>query len=302
MASPSPNRQELIEEAAAIFLRIREAPGDPDALARKQAFLARGPEARSAYDVVTRAWSASSPPQRRRTPKRLAAAAVAATAAVFVGVFLYPEAALRWGADHATGKRPETVELSSGDVAYLDAGSALAERIDDRRRRVELLAGTAFFEVASDSRPFEVTAGAITARALGTAFEVSEGVKGVAVSVAEGRVQVETEGASWRVSAGERLRSVGGNVTVVPVRPRDVASWRRDRLAVDGAQLREVTQLLDRRVAGRIVFLDEGLGDTRIVGSYDLSDPMSALRSAAAPADATVIDGSPLLILITPKD
>ena len=75
---------------------------------------------------------------------------------------------------------------------------------------------------------------------------------------------------------------------------------RRDRLAVDGAQLREVTQLLDRRVAGRIVFLDEALGDTRIVGSYDLSDPMSALRSAAA--DATVIDGSPLLILITPKD
>src|SRR3546814_17782156 len=62
-------------------------------------------------------------------------------------------------------------------------------------RRVDLVAGRAFFRVAPDpSRPFIVNAGGKSVRAIGTAFEVSFEHGNMVVTLAEGKVRVEETG------------------------------------------------------------------------------------------------------------
>lgn len=63
----------------------------------------------------------------------------------------------------------------------------------------------AFFYVETDSGSFEVTVGDMTARAMGTAFEVADLDDLTVVAVREGRVEVRAGGEVWMLHADERL-------------------------------------------------------------------------------------------------
>ncbi|MBW2366618.1 MAG: FecR domain-containing protein [Deltaproteobacteria bacterium] len=83
--------------------------------------------------------------------------------------------------------------LADGSTVNLDAETELTVRMTETDRQIDLETGRAFFSVAHDpARPFVVTAGQVSVRALGTAFKVSkEKTEEIIVSVVSGRVQVD---------------------------------------------------------------------------------------------------------------
>ncbi|MEM7508370.1 MAG: FecR domain-containing protein [Pseudomonadota bacterium] len=281
------DKRQLIDDAADIFIRLRDAPEDADLLRARDAFLARGEEERAAWDRLARIWGTRPQKRRRRTPLLPLLFIVAGgLAAMLYG----QDARLNFLADAQTGATPAQVALASGDIAHLDAGSALVDDTADDKREVTLLAGTAFFEVeASADRRFTVTAGALTASALGTAFEVSRLGETVHVAVSEGRVAVLAAGRNFQLQGGDRLQwQEGESASLSEFKPSTIAPWRRNRLLADGLTVAQVAAIIDRRLAGRVFVIGGDGADMRVSGNFDLSKPLSALRALAAVYDARV--------------
>src|SRR5690606_37958963 len=71
---------------------------------------------------------------------------------------------------HATGiGEQRSLALADGSRIELNARSRIKIRYTDQQRRVELLEGQAFFDIASDkNRPFIVDTGGSSIRAVGT--------------------------------------------------------------------------------------------------------------------------------------
>ncbi|WP_421710066.1 FecR family protein [Algihabitans sp.] len=295
------DEERLREQAVDLFLQVEERPDDPEVRRARDAFLARGARERRAYASVARSWSAARPQRTRR--RQGAAIALAALAAVLV-LIVGPDA-LRWyRADHAAGPSgPAVVTLASGDRVHLDAGSAIIERINERTRQVVLLDGAAHFEVEPDGRPFSVEAGSMTARALGTAFAVERGVEGVSVAVSDGRVEALHAGARVALRAGERLRiDSDGGERRDRLSPEAVAAWRQGRLVLQDTSLATVAEVLERRMAGRVVILDPALAARRVTGVFSLADPLATLRVTTGLYGGSVIAAPPFLTLVLAEE
>jgi transmembrane sensor len=158
---------------------------------------------------------------RRRRSARFAAAALAP-------VLLAAAAALAWSWSGRAAStrpvasvRPETpptldrqasgtgaaIHFADGSTATaLTADSHLvADEVSPTRVRVRLDGGAARFEVSpSPDRVFEVDAGPVTVRVLGTIFSVTRTGQDVTVSVERGRVRVDGRDGEQIVAAGER--------------------------------------------------------------------------------------------------
>jgi transmembrane sensor len=84
-----------------------------------------------------------------------------------------------------------SLTLDDGSTVDLNARSRLRIEFTSKERRVELIDGQAFFQVAKDkTRPFIVSSGDATVRAVGTEFDVYRKANGTTVTVLEGRVAV----------------------------------------------------------------------------------------------------------------
>ncbi|MEM6904265.1 MAG: FecR domain-containing protein [Pseudomonadota bacterium] len=284
-------QERLLDEAATIFLQLRQNPDEIALIGERDAFLARGQAERRAYRTIVKAWSGAAP---KRRSSKLASIALLAAGLGLAAVF-GPSLHTAWRADFATGTEPDRVVLASGDGAELDADTALIDATDGSSRVVELLEGAAFFSVETDRRPFAVTIGPVTAEALGTAFETAHIDGEIMVAVAEGVVAVRNQAQSWQIEAGERLLwSEGEGARIEEVSAQSIASWRTDRLLALGMTFAEVADVIDRRLPGRVVILEPSLGASRVTGGFDLRDPASALRALAASRDAEVIAAPPL--------
>lgn len=87
---------------------------------------------------------------------------------------------------------PKRLALPDGSVVELKPGTRVETDFTGDQRRVRLVAGDAHFTVAKDAtRPFIVTIGKVTVRAVGTAFTISASTGTVEVVVTEGRVRVD---------------------------------------------------------------------------------------------------------------
>ncbi|MEP1742828.1 MAG: FecR domain-containing protein [Kangiellaceae bacterium] len=83
------------------------------------------------------------------------------------------------------------IMLSDGTLLELNTNSEVEVDYTETRRKVRLLNGEAFFQVAhSKKRPFIVYAGERSVRAIGTAFVVSLLPKSFEVTVTEGKVEL----------------------------------------------------------------------------------------------------------------
>jgi transmembrane sensor len=180
----------LAREAAAWFARMR----GPDAAARQSAFdawLARGPENRAAYNRASEVFAlgkllADDPPvapPRRRVRWR-APLAAALSCALAAGIW--------WGGDRQAGPRSNAVaaaaqarpllvtepgeerlaRLSDGSTARLAGDSKLAIAFGRTQRLLLLERGSARFDVRHETRPFIVMAGGGSVTARGTMFDV----------------------------------------------------------------------------------------------------------------------------------
>jgi transmembrane sensor len=279
--------------------------GGPDAAQRErfEAWLAADPAHRAAYASVERAWAGMARAgvderilAMRRTalaaPRRPRRAWIRATiaASVIIVAGLGIRVLLRqspWrtdpnAAEFATqvGER-STITLPDGSTVALDTDSRIKVAFDSQVRRVRLLAGQAWFEVAKNQpRPFEVEAGKQKVTAHGTAFDVRlDDHDGVQVTLIEGRVSVEAlnrSGAVPSVSADREDLLPGDQLIVTGTRPASkrktdvakVTSWREGRIIFDDDTLAEAVAEVNRYSAKKIILSDPRLASLRMSGVF----------------------------------
>ncbi|WP_159998065.1 FecR domain-containing protein [Roseomonas sp. 18066] len=178
------------------------------------------------------------------------------------------------------------VVLSDGSRVQLNGRSAIAEDFSAQSRRVVLLRGEAFFQVAADpARPFVVEAGGGSVTVTGTAFDVNLLEEGVAVAVVEHEVAVRgrAEGLAVPVREGQGVFYDGAGALgpVVALSPDMAAPWRQGRLIFEEQRLASVAAQIFRHLPGRVVIASEAVAGRRISGSFDLARPEEALASFA---------------------
>ena len=288
----------LLEEAAMIFLAISEDPKDPDLLAEREQFLAKGEAHRQAYQKIENGWRVSGGRPRSRLPA-LVPFLLAMGAATYMA---WEPARIYMLADFSTGAQAKQNALISGDLAYLDAGSAIADDTRSDPRIIELLRGSAYFDVEPDERPFVVNAGAAEITVVGTSFEASLIPDGVSISVAEGIVKVTVDKRVWQLTAGDQLFVSGdGAFEERSIETSEVATWRSGQLVVDNMTIRQVADILDRRIAGEVLVIGRTWAENRVSGTFDLDDPSTALKTLAIIGNARLIRGAPVASVLMPR-
>jgi transmembrane sensor len=302
------------EQAMDWLLRLEAAPQDAELRARVEAWLAKSEANRKAFGVMGHTWRrlgdvarpkpAAIPVAKPRLRRLVAATAMALAACV--ALYFFPALQMRVLADHMTGVAElSEVVLEDGSVVHLDAGSAIAVTYGAAGRDVALLAGQAFFEVASlQGRPFRVRSGDVTVTVTGTAFSVRSSAQAVAVDVQSGTVEVSAgRAAPALLSRGQRVivdRASGG-ITRGEVAPGQVASWRSRRLIVHDATLDDVVEELGRHHAGLILLSDRKLARQLVTGVFDLTRPVEALTAVAESQNGKLTEITPYLLVISAR-
>lgn len=174
---------------------------------------------------------------------------------------------------------PRFLDLSDGSRVELRHDAEVEVHFSPERRDLRLLTGEAHFNVAHDSdRPFVVTANAWTARAVGTAFDVSLAEAGIQVLVTEGIVQldrVDTDARDTplaRLAAGQQARvTTAGEVEVQDLTPGELDAardWRSIRLEFAELPLRVIVAEFNRFNARRLRIDDDTIADMQIGGTF----------------------------------
>lgn len=279
--------------AAAIewFVRLRD---ETFGVADTEAFMGwldEDPAHAAAYAEVEALWGeldAVPPPaavaeqvrQPERPPRRKlrwAGLAFAASVALVLGLQT-PRLWIAAIADARTGTGElRELTLADGTEVVLDAHSAIDVAIDAGSRRIRLLEGRAWFNVAHEARPFTVSLGDAEVRDIGTAFEVVRRGKGGEVAVTEGLVELTAAGGrALQLGAGEAARFDGeGRSRPVAAAP-GAATWRQGRLQFVDMRLADLLDDLARYGAGSPALLDGELARRRVTGVVDIGDPVGA--------------------------
>jgi transmembrane sensor len=313
-----------LREAVDWSILLDDDAGDDDLQARFQRWLDADPAHRQAWqrtsDVSTRIRAAAaqapatapatvaapalpaSRPRRRAWRRALLASAAAAAVAWLVA----PQLLLQVRADYVTGAGEQrTLALADGSTIRLAPGSAVRVAYAGVERRVELLAGEAFFEVVHDpQRPFRVDSDAVRVTVLGTGFDVRLDPSGGEVAVRHGRVRVDAAAGMPALrsvlEAGQwaRLDRSGGSEQGRTV-PSLVGSWSARRLSAVDRPLAAVLADLGRYYRGQIVLVDPALGRRRVTGIFDVDDPAHAAQLMVRPHGGVVRRLTPWLLVVS---
>lgn len=195
--------------------------------------------------------------------------------------------------------------LADGSLATINTDSALHIALSQRLRRIDLVRGEAWFEVAKDrNRPFVVDAGGVRVRAVGTAFSVRRIHGSVLVSVTEGIVSAWSDRrASNKVAlnAGDQARfddnGLVGSVDRAPARIERSLAWRDGEIALEGDTLAYAISEYNRYNSTKLELADPALGNERLVGLYDTNDPAGFADIVGQTLGVTVTRESGVIIL-----
>lgn len=240
------------------------------------------------------------PPRRRwwEAPRALLAACVATVLAIgALGGFMAHFYLLgREAADLGEVRR---IALEDGSVIMLNTSSVVQVRYQDDVRRVVLREGEASFDVAhDDERPFIVQARDVSVKAIGTSFTVRLQPTTVAVTVAEGVVEVVREA---NVTTPAERRIVGRSRQIVAMAEKPLIahvlteaelsrtlSWQDGLLVFEGERLARAAAEVNRYSPIKVIVEDDELASQSFVGVFRIGDARAFAYAAAAAFDATV--------------
>lgn len=188
----------------------------------------------------------------------------------------------------------DTIELSDGSVLTLNSETRIQVAFNQHERHLVLVAGEAFFDVASDAqRPFVIDTGEQEIRVLGTKFNVRKEETGVRVAVVEGKVSVTRmsslaaadvmDDAALMVLAEDdyllEAGAMGSFSTSADVVAKasfelvnEAQNWRRGVFRFDDASLADVVAEFNRYRTQKIVLADPQTGELRISGVFHFSE------------------------------
>lgn len=311
-------------EAREWFVRLLDDDVSADELALWQAWLARSPAHRGAWDRVSDAWSlgGEGAPQRppltelaadaydgsapvaqwRAKPRRdLRPALIAASLAVAVVGASAAWFALPAGEAQAiTTARAEHKQTALADGSQVQVGAltGVQVRMSQARREVKLDSGEAFFKVARDPRrafvvktPFGAVKGA-------GAFNVDVAGGQLCITVTEGDVVVQPSGLFTkpvRVAAGQQIVVNSSGSVVAAGSP---VTWTQGRLEYRNAPLSTVLADVNRYAEHPIVLRDPSVGALEYTGSVrtDATADWAKGLPAAFPLTATPGQGGVIVL------
>ena len=203
--------------------------------------------------------------------------------------------------------------LDDGSVVTLGARSRMDVRFTGRERRVTLLTGVAYFDVAPQAaRPFVVTAGQTHVRVAGTQFDVKRAPRAVHVAVREGLVEVvrtaDGDAGPDDAPAADRRMLAAGQRVVAPARAplSDVlaadldvlGAWRTGQLSYENARLGEIVADLNRHSDRPIRLTAPELADIRLTTAFRTSeiDVVLDVLAASQPIEVIRSDWGPVLL------
>lgn len=228
--------------------------------------------------------------RRKRTLHRSFAWAAALVLAVCGGLWLLADSrTISPSSEYATevGKQRH-LDLPDGSTLLLDTNTRVQVSYERTRRHVTLLRGRIQASVAHDeNRPFVVTSGIGSIRALGTVFQVKQQNDGTSVALLEGRVIVSTDSSSLRDAVELRpmqqltYDTTGKLESPGSIEPDDAESWTQGRLVFKEERLEDLIAEFNRYSNDQLVLSRSELGDIKVSGAFNASDQpalLSALR------------------------
>jgi len=177
--------------------------------------------------------------------KYIAAASILFLAGL--GFLFQPNVANEKQLTFKTSDVPKSIQLSDGSKIYLAANSLFQypENFKGEERKVCLLKGNAFFEVAKDKKhPFIITSGEIKTRVLGTSFHIQLSKSKCEVIVVTGKVNVSSKGQSVDLMPYEEALFSDKKITKLPVDKSLLINWYTADIALNEATLQQVITIL----------------------------------------------------------
>lgn len=179
--------------------------------------------------------------------------------------------------DYHTGTgEQQHITLADGSQLLLNTGSAINVDFAGNTRRVNLLRGEVYFQVAHDrSKPFRVLAGQANALVTGTEFSVSKAEDQVDIVVTEGRVETSTQvnpEQAVSLAAGEGARYDGDRLAALEkVDAEKFLAWRHNQLVFVQAPLRTVIEEINRYRPGHIWLTNPALEKQPITAVFAIN-------------------------------
>lgn len=250
----------------------------------------------------------------RRSPLwRIALAAVLIMATSF-GVYLkwMVEDEIHYTTIATQRGEQRSVTLADGSVVYLNAESSVtfpASFKATETREVEL-SGEGFFEVVRDEeRPFVVRSAGLLTTVLGTSFNISAYSENedVSVTVATGKVRIQITGETGEetgetLTAGQQglYNKPSETIVTTAVNVERYLAWKEGTIHLEGASLKEATDILGRWYDAEFEFRNQKLKDCTIDGKFrndQLENILENLRFLIGfeyriePGNRIIIDG-----------
>jgi transmembrane sensor len=300
-------RKALEAEAARRFLKAQAGQDWDEAMA----WIALRPEHGVAFAKVEAGWEfaeglRSEPPAwiGERVDRRIAVALIAAT---IIGMIWTITLQLHGSVDryHTALGEDRSVRLADGSLIHLNTATSVEVALREDGRHLHLLRGEARFDVAHDARrPFLVTIGRATVRAVGTAFNLRLRSNMTELTVIEGTVAVRDDGSMpRRVAAGNGAAIRGGTVAVTALRPASIQqrmAWERGRIELDGETLAQAVEDMNRYRAHPLILGDSKLAALRVGGSFHLRQSDDFVKALGASFGIRAIKGQDAAIILMP--
>lgn len=196
-----------------------------------------------------------------------------------------------------------TVRLDDGSRITLDVGSAVRVAYSTAHRAVTLEKGRAHFAVHKDKqRPFVVTAGRLTATAVGTAFDVRLSTGGEEVMTSEGVVRVVTRfpagagGHATLLNAGMKLTQNAASVAVASIDVLHETAWTDGKIIFSAHCLSDVARQMNPYGRSSLVVGGDA-ANIAISGVFDLDNADGLAEALENQGLATVRrDGSHIFL------
>lgn len=295
-------RQAIEEAAARLYLKARESDSDSDWNAA-YAWVELNPAHGVAFAKAEAGWELSE--RLRESAPPVGPEAIAGPAGRFEALFsrraigallaatligtISTVAVEKWAAVdryRTVIGQERAVRLEDGSTVRLNTDSAIEVAMQTNQRLVRLLKGEARFDVAHNpARPFIVSAGDSTLRAVGTAFNVRLRPELTELTVIDGRVAVRDSGAaSQTVAAGSAAAIRGGTVAITQLEKVQLVqrtAWQTGVIQFDGETLDQAVAEFNRYRRTPIVLGDPQLASIRIGGTFKPANSdqfVSALR------------------------
>lgn len=176
----------------------------------------------------------------------------------------------------AHGER-EVASLADGSKIELNTDTEVRLDVRAGQRKVELLHGEAYFQIAHDSaNPFTVIAGDHRIRDLGTKFLVQKSAAELRVSLLEGKAQVESVNQRDQrkpivLKPGDiaMVNASGTSVSRKPLQElSDDLAWRHGGLVFHNATLAEAVAQFNRYGTVKLIVADPNASKLTINGAF----------------------------------